>query len=250
MALRLYPSMVFLLVLTGTSFFSKPAHANEHHPRLIELLNFAAPDAADPYPVVVLVSGCDGFKSGGYDETEDRLNAMGFATARVDFMEARDAGGCTYQPTKSRIARDILFVLEHLSDLNAVNHSAVNVLGWSSGGGGVLSMMSKLEENPHIQLASVSVYYPQCNNVFPWSGDVPVLMLLGSADNMNPAAFCKKLAGKSPGTDIKIKEYADAYHAFDDPSLPIKSESTYGTMGYHKYAAEKSWVEVINFLVQ
>jgi dienelactone hydrolase len=250
MVLRLYPLVVFLLVLISTNFLSKPTYGNEHQPRLIELLKFTAPDTPDPYPIVVLVSGCEGFKSGGYDETEDILSALGYATARVDFMEARDAGGCAYQPTKSRIARDILFVLEYLAGMDAVNHSAVNVLAWSSGGGGALSMMSKLEKNSIIQLASVSVYYPQCNNAFPWSGDVPVLMLLGSADNMNPATFCKKLATKSPDANIQIEEYADAYHAFDDPSLPIKSVSAYGTMGYHKEAAEKSWMEVTNFLVQ
>ena len=250
MALRLYPLIVFLIVLTGTSLFSKPAYANEHQPRLIELLKFTAPDSPEPYPVVVLVSGCEGFKSGGYDETEDSLIALGYATARVDYMEARDEGGCAYQPTKSRIAGDILFVLEHFSGVDAVNHSAVNVLAWSSGGGGALNMMSKLEENSDIQLASVSVYYPACTNVFSWSGDVPVLMLLGSADNMAPTALCKKLATESPGANIQIEEYAGAYHAFDDPSLPIKSESAFGTMGYHREAAEKAWVAVINFLIQ
>jgi len=250
MALRTYPLLVALLALTGICFFLKPAFANDHNPRLIELLGFTAPEAPRPYPVVVLVSGCNGFKSGSYDHFEDKLIAKGFATARVDYMGARDEGGCAYQPSKSRIAQDILFVLEHLSGVDAIDHSAVNVLAWSSGGGGALNMMSKIEENSDIQLASVSTYYPVCTNVFPWSGKLPVLMLIGRSDNIAPAAFCKKLATKSPNADIQILEYANAYHAFDDPSLPVKSESSFGTVGYHEQAAGKAWEALTSFLLQ
>lgn len=250
MVLRTSILAAFGIFLTCTGFFTSSALANGHEGKLVELLEFSTPDVPGPHPVVVLVSGCDGFKSTFYSRREDMLREMGYATARVDFMAAREVGGCAYQPTKSRVARDILFVLEHLSGLDAVKGSSVNILAWSSGGGGAVNMMSKLDERTGVQPTTVTVLYPSCNNAFPWSNNVPVLMLLGGSDNMDPAAFCTKLANKSPNANIKIIEYPGAYHAFDDASLPAKSESTYGTMGYQKEAAEKAWLELTQFIAR
>ncbi len=243
-------ALTFPKVLAAVCFLSDAAIATEHEQRLVDLIGFMAPEGSGPHPVVVLVSGCNGFESPAYQRREDRLKTMGFATARVDYMEARDAGGCAYQPTKSRIARDISFVVEHLSGLEAVKRNSINVLGWSSGGGGALSMMSKLQERSDLQVATVSAFYPVCANVFPWSGNVPVLMLLASDDNIAPAALCKKLAGKINDANIEVREYAGAYHGFEDSDLPQKSEGSFGTMGYDEEASENAWSALAGFFVR
>jgi len=251
MSFRILPLVVVLIALTTDILTSNETYANDHEQRLIELLDFKRPEGSGPYPIVVLVSGCYGFNRPFYGRAQAKLVEMGFATARVDYMAARNsANTCQAKPTNSRLAREILLIIKHLSGMDSVKKSSVNILGWYTGAGSVLRMLSMLEERSDIQAASVSGYYTKCINVDPWTVEVPVLMLMGGIDKRAPAVFCRKLAQKSADMNIQIEEYADAYHWFEDSDLPSKKEFSFGTAGYQQEAAEKAWVELTNFLVR
>lgn len=250
MSFRLLPKLVVLIALTTVMLDTNEAYANDHKQRLIELLKFKKPEGPGPYPVVVLVSGCRGFDIPFYDRAQAKLVEIGFATARVDYMGARNTRSCNQKPTNTRMAREILVVIEKLSGMDPVKASRINILGWYTGGAGALRMLSMLEERPDIHVASVSGYYTKCINVEPWSVDMPVLALMGGVDKRAPAVFCRKLAQKSAAVNMQIEEYAGAYHWFEDSDLPAKKQFSFGTAGYQQEAAEKAWVELANFLVR
>ena len=94
MSYRILPLLVVLVALTTDILTSSETYANDHEQRLIELLNFEKPEGSGPYPIVVLVSGCRGFNYPFYDRAQAKLVEMGFATARVDYMAARNTTTC------------------------------------------------------------------------------------------------------------------------------------------------------------
>ncbi len=236
--------------LTVVCFMAPVAIADQHQTRLEELYEPRKPEGSDPFPLVVLVPGCSGFKWEFYERAESRLGEMGFATIRVDYIGARNLRSCWGRVTMDQIADDIFWVLDHLTGTGFVKASSVNLLGWSYGGA-VLQVLAKLDKHPNVQVAAVAAYSPKCSQVDPWSATVPVLMLLGGADNVAPPEFCRKLVRDSAAAmHVTIEEYENAYHGFDDEDLPPKKQYSFGTMGYHPAAAEKAWKALEGFLVR
>jgi len=185
-------------VLTALGLTVPVALADQHNTRLVEFYEARKPEGAGPFPVVLIVPGCSGFKWKFYDRAEARLVKMGFATVRVDFLAARKLSDCAMHMSVQKVAEDILWVLDHLSDIEFVNPSSVNLLGWSYGGGGVLQVLAALDRNPEVKVAAIGAFSPSCLGVTPWSATVPVLMLLGSADNVAPPEFCRNSFAKAP----------------------------------------------------
>jgi hypothetical protein len=56
---------------------------------------------------------------------------------------------------------------------------------------------------------------------------MPLLFLMGDADNWNPAAPCREmLAWAGSGAPIEAHFYPDAHHTFDHPNLPLQVVSS------------------------
>ena len=196
------------------------------------------------------MSGCSGFKWGFYERAQSKLGVMGFVTIRVDYVGARNLQGC-WGVTHDQVADDIFRALDHLASTDFVKASSMNLLAWSSGGGGVLQTLSMLDQHPNVLVATVAAYSPNCSLVDPWSATVPVLMLLGGADNVAPPVYCRNLVRDSAAAmHVTFEEYENAYHGFDDEDLPPKEQYSFGTMGYHPEAAEKAWNALTDFLVR
>lgn len=251
MVVRFSMLRLVMSFLTVVCFMAPVAIADQHETRLVELYEARKPEGSGPFPVVLLVPGCSGFKWTFYERAEARLGEMGFATIRVAFLGARNLGDCVGQVSTQTVAEDILWVLDHLSGIGFVKASSVNLLGWSFGGGGVLQVLAALDRNPDVKVAAIAAFSPSCIGVDSWSATVPVLMLLGGADNVAPPAFCRDLVRDSAAaTHVTIEEYENAYHGFDDEDLPPKKEFFFGTMGYHPAAAEQAWKALEDFLVR
>jgi len=242
----------FAASVAAVAGFSVPVVlANQHNARLVELYESRKPEGSGPFPVVLLVAGCSGFKWKFYERAEARLGEMGFATIRVDSLGARDLSECVGQISMQTVAEDILWVLHHLPDVGSVKASSVNLLGWSFGGGGALQVLALLDRNPDAKVAAVAAFSPSCLGVDSWSAPVPVLMLLGGADDVAPPAFCRSLVGDgAAAAQVTIEEYENAHHGFDDEDLPPKKEFFFGTMGYHPAAATQAWKALEGFLVR
>ena len=99
----------------------------------------STPDGAGPFPAVMMISGCSGFMFGGggfYNGIQNRITKLGFLVIGVDSLRFRgqdrcDGGGVS---VNEQVA-DIQAAAAYLRGRDNVRKEAINVLGWSWGGG-------------------------------------------------------------------------------------------------------------------
>jgi dienelactone hydrolase len=225
---------------------------SDHGQALVQHYRLEKPDGAGPWPAVVMVSGCSGFEAGfakaHYDGIQRRLVELGFLAVRVDYLAVRDAQNCTSVPTE-QVARDIAWVVADLRQNPAVKPDAINLLGWSWGGAGVLRALAPGSEREPVWVAAVVAYYPACTYVQPWDSAVPVLSLNGTLDDVARPRICKDLYGRlAPSTHVTMRMLAGARHAFDVAQLPAEYHYAFGTLGSNPQAAAKAWSATVTFL--
>lgn len=237
-------------LLLGTAAVAAPdthvAKALTEHYRLEH------PAGGDPWPAVVLVSGCSGFEAGfsrpHYDEVQARLVALGFLTLRVNYLAVHEKPSCMGLPMEW-VADDIAWVVAELRRDPRVKADAVNLLGWSWGGASALRTLTGNGERRPAPVAAVAAYYPPCQYALPWQAPVPVLVLHGTIDNVAPLAACRTfLDGLPAAADVQVLELADARHGFDVSQLPAEFKYAFGTLGSNPKAAAKAWDELTGFL--
>lgn len=127
------------------------------------------------------------------------------------------------------------------------------LLGWSHGGSTVLWALSA--PPPAGLLRAAITFYPGCGALVRrapgWSSPVPLLMLLGEADDWTPARQCQALAARAPAR-IELILYPGAHHNFDHPSAPQRSRMLPNgqtvTIGTDPAARVASITAVLDFL--
>jgi dienelactone hydrolase len=109
--------------------------------------------------------------------------------------------------------------------------SRIGLLGWSHGGGTVLSAMTRKPAAAEPFKAAVA-FYPGCRTraaradaFHPYA---PLVILIGEADDWTPAAPCKALVENAAarGETVSIVVYPDSYHDFDSPGLKAQRVRT------------------------
>ena len=116
-AISLFIATAFLALTVPWPF---EASAEGHNAKLYDLADLRMPEGTGPHPLVAIVPGCSGFKWPFYDRARANLHELGFASARVDYVAARNLGGCSYKASIDHVADDILFVAESLSERNEI----------------------------------------------------------------------------------------------------------------------------------
>jgi dienelactone hydrolase len=106
-------------------------------------------------------------------------------------------------------------------------------------------------------------FYPGCQRFLArepkWLPRVPLLFLMGEADNFTPPAPCKELLSRlaaSGAPPVESHFYPDAYHAFDHPNSPLRvltnvklpPDGRSPTVGTNREAREDAIVRVKQFL--
>ena len=94
------------------------------------------------------------------------------------------------------------------------------LLGWSDGGTTVLASIGL--GMPSGLIRAAVAFYPACTRTAKnpaWHNLVPLLILMGAADDWTPPAPCQRLAGKNQ--NITIELFPGAYHDFDVPHDPV-----------------------------
>jgi dienelactone hydrolase len=204
----------------------------------------ATPDGSGPFPAVMMISGCSGFRiaPAHYANVKNQLTELGFLVIYVDSLNARgevkcDRGGVS---VRDQVA-DIQAAAEFLRSQPNVKKDAINVIGWSWGGRGTLAaaIVGK-------GIDTAIAYYPSCRRLSNKAVNVPTLVLFGEADNVAPIGLCKEIFSASK--KLVLKSYPGAHHVFDNPKFDPPREYRFGTIGYSASAAKAAWTELKNFL--
>jgi dienelactone hydrolase len=197
------------------------------------------PPGPGPFPAVVALHGCDGiFTPSGkvganYADWGERLAAAGFLVLLPDSFGSRGVGSqCR---SSERLVRAFV---ERVADANAARHwlqrqpfalrERVSLLGWSNGAitalWAVRPQARRQDGMPDFHTAVA--FYPGCRTMAKtgWIARLPILILVGKADDWTPAAPCEQMVADAQGRGVAatLVTYPGAYHAFDRANFPLR----------------------------
>ncbi len=228
------------------------------------------PRGDGPFPTIVAIPGCSGVSLDGpatdegrpgdeadrlfrrhYVRTAERLRSGGFGVVLVDYLTPEGvANTCSGEISHERVGEYIATSLEFARSLPQVDPSRLYVIGWSRGGAGVIAWLQSLAVERLRPVTGAVVVYPGCRSRGPWSSGVPVLVLLGEADDITPPESCDRILRRLPdGTEVRVRRYADARHGFDFTEGPeVLSIGGGMTVGRDRTAGKEAWEEILAFL--
>ena len=205
------------------------------------------PPGAGPFPAVVGLHGCGGLLERGrmrgfvHESAADwarRLSAVGYVVLLPDSFNPRGVKEICSVKDRESVSRarprDAYGALAWLQAQSFVVPDRIAVLGWSHGGGTVMrSVEAKSEARPaalpHGGFRAAVAFYPACPNLKTkagraWRTEVPLLVLIGEADDWTSPAACPGFAEAAAkrGEDVTLQLYPGAYHAFDSPNPGVR----------------------------
>ena len=211
---------------------------------------FPASGAQATHPAVVFLHGCGGMfsRSGKINARErdwaQRMNEAGITVLMVDSLGPRHHGEmCAPAHFDARIYRarplDAYAALRYLQAMPNVRADRIAVVGWSQGGGTVLHTIrgtspARPASLPQGDFRAAVAFYPgSCNpqqQGAAWSSSIPLLLLIGAKDVWTPLGPCEELMKSlAPPTSVSLQIYANAYHDFDWPNMPIHAVPAFKT---------------------
>ena len=150
------------------------------------------------------------------------LRGEGYVALAIDSFTPRGIKNCAQggQPTMSEFAKDAAGALAYLRSLPFVDPKRIGVVGWSYGGGAALIAARAASDwlfdpGPGGFRAAVA-FYPNCSQIGA-DTNIPLLLLLGAADDYMPPGYCVTVAQEIQGRKQPIEwmVYPGATHAFD-----------------------------------
>jgi dienelactone hydrolase len=235
-----YATSAFALDPEFVSFKSADADLTLGPETMLDAVIFR-PGGTGPFPAIVALHGCAGLgdKHGAVSARHldwgNRLASLGFLVVMPDSFGSRGLGPqCTVEdrrvlPGRERV-RDAAGGRLWLQSLPEVDAKNVSLLGWSNGGSSVLYAVSRSAKVfPGPDFRKAIAFYPGCRVPFErrLTPRIPLMILIGRADNWTPAAPCVDLEGlaHAGGGTLKVVTYDDAYHDFDHPNLPLSQRT-------------------------
>jgi dienelactone hydrolase len=198
------------------------------------------PAGPGPHPAVIALHGCGGLFSSSalrpsarHDDWGRRLAAQGFLVVMPDSFGSRGLGSqCgvvnrTVRSGRERVA-DVSATRTWLQKRTDVKPASISLIGWSNGGSTVLAAV-RADRKPGDtapDIARAVAFYPGCRvqaEALSFRARVPLLILIGEADDWTPAGPCVSLtrAAELRGEPVEIKTYPDAFHDFDHPNREV-----------------------------
>jgi dienelactone hydrolase len=201
------------------------------------------PVGPGPFPAVVAMHGCNGlWRSDGtlstrHSDWGERLAQAGLLVLIPDSYGSRKLGSqcgvkdVTVRPSRERVA-DASAARRWLQTRPEVRGDRIALMGWSGGGSAILAAVRKdrrpADEKP--DFTGAVAFYPSCrlqSESDSFQARLPVLILMGDADDWTPPAPCAFLAktAKARGEKVELVLYPGALHDFDHPRLDVKERS-------------------------
>lgn len=188
------------------------------------------PDDGATHSALVLMHGCSGIESNHHawarrfaDQGYVALVVDGFTTRAIDHVCT--AATFLKLSYRARMA-DAYAAAAYLRSLPTVDPGRIGVIGWSHGGIIALKLavapdvLGQWLDVPVEPFRAVVAIYPYCG-VNDGDVTVPLLVLIGSADDWTPARLCESFARlqnlERPAVDLVI--YPGATHSFDAPAV-------------------------------
>jgi dienelactone hydrolase len=208
-------------------------------------------------PFVVLLHGCGGLRHDAMwrqwvDPWVSLFAAYGIGAAVADSFTPRGVeqvctGGVVANwPT--RRADDAYSVRAWLAEQPYVDAGRIAVMGMSNGGRTVLAALRTTLAHPAPFAAGIALY-PGCQSDADSRFYAPLLVLIGRADTVAPAAYCEAMrraqpAGAAPKLDLVV--YPNAPHTFD---MALPDRINLGMrLGYDADATADARRRVVEFL--
>jgi dienelactone hydrolase len=226
-------------------------NVSEREPKLLAYL--ARPDGAGPFPAVVVLHGCAGFSSGGSLQLADQLKDWGYVTLVVDSLTPRGLMTACGGPFINQPG-DAYAALRYLSQQSFVAPERVAVLGNSMGGYSALyavdrDLMAQYFRQFNERFRAAIAYYPSC--AIPATVlTAPALILIGEADDWNPAERCRQMVAhrRPDSAPIALTVYPGAHHGFNFAMLQPGRSSFGHWLEYNEPAAKDAEEKVRAFL--
>ncbi|MFO1189875.1 MAG: dienelactone hydrolase family protein [Alphaproteobacteria bacterium] len=212
------------------------------------------PEGPGSFPAIVALHGCnglmtrDGHIAAREQDWAEYLAGLGYAVLLLDSFTARGVREICSQRHRAvnnhdRVA-DAEDALAWLGNQPGIDRSRIALLGWSHGGGTVLDAVphqsSRRRAASDIDFRAAIAFYPGCGNVLrrdDYRVRMPLLILVGKADDWTPAPPCAeladRLAGHGTGQDPAVRAilYPGAHHAFDMPNSPVHQRTGIAVRG-------------------
>jgi dienelactone hydrolase len=213
------------------------------------------PKGQAPYPAVILLHGCDG----GIFYLKDwaaRLAEWGYASIIPDSYTARSVNRVCAGPAEQRVvtpqdrAGDVISAALWLRTRPEIDGNRIGVVGFSNGGWTAMWVTQRRYQQLYSGLIKVAVsYYGNCAHPED-HGTVPLLVLVGEADDWaDPAEHCRAFGAQlTPEQPFLLHTYPGVVHAFDDPRLQSVRYSEGHPLQYNAAAATDSFVRTKAFL--
>lgn len=181
------------------------------------LLTLPAGDG--PFPVIVMLHGCAGLYE-THAEWAELAAAWGYASLRVDSFSARGIKEiCTDILRPVPRAADVNGAIVFLQERPEIDATRIAVMGWSHGAGVALQIAAEpgsLRPDLKPAVLGAIALYPYCSRTSQ-AFRVPLLVLIGEADDWTPAGICRDMVANLPAssTPVALAVYPGATHSFD-----------------------------------
>jgi dienelactone hydrolase len=207
------------------------------------------PKGAGPFPAVVLLHSCLGLPA-ARRSMADTFAGWGYVALFVDDFTTRGVKE-TCAVDFNEALPDAYGALTFLSRLPYVDPARIAAIGFSQGADTALKIASSrppASGSADLAFKAAAAFYPPCDNVTNSRLEIPTLILVGGMDDVTPAADCERLAGRQPGSMVKLIVYPGARHGFDNPEFGAGARLLGMWLAYDREAAQRSRAELRDFL--
>ena len=263
---RLCESSLIIIILLANCV---EIEAQELQIQIEENHKVYVPEGNGPFPVVIAIPGCSGVSLNGletdegrpgdegdrlfrrhYSSMAERLQEAGFLVLLIDYLTAEGVPNtCGWEIHPKRVGKYIKESISFAKTITNGDTTRINVIGWSHGGEGVLAWLANLDKEPNGVVSAVAIY-PGCSASDPWESSIPILMILGEADDIALPSVCNDLVKSLPNkANVQVRSYPEARHGFDMTEGPtVLSVGNGLTIGRNEKAGKNAWKEIFKFL--